>query len=545
MSRRDSLPVAVGAMLVAIIAIAVFAPGLLDGFAYDDVPIVLGDPRIRSFANLPAMLTGGYWQNADLALYRPLTTLSFAFDWSLAPGSAAWFHFTNVLLGAAVAVLVFLLLARLFRPGPALAGALVFAVHPVHVEAITNIVGRAELLSALLMLGACVVWAGDERDHRGAIVPSLLFALALLSKESAIMLPAALVLVDAATSRLDVRRPLDWLRRDVRAIGALATVAVAYLGVRFIVLGALTPGRVDPVLEVAAAPGARIFTALQAWPAWLRLLFVPDRLLADYGPHVIDPATGLTAAAAVGATIAIGLVVAGLVALGRGNGRAALVLLWLPVMIVPVSNLIVPIGVLVGERTLYLPSFALAAGIAMLASGRGFTTQRAIVLGRAAIATVVLLFAARVLIRIPDWRSTDSIMEALVRDRPDSFRGHWHLARMARAAEDVTRAVAQYDTAIALWPHRHNLLLEAAAFAAVQGEFGRAMAVSSLILRQWPDDLEAHRIQAGVALDTNDRARAAAAIRAGLEIAPGDDGLQRMRAALDSMAAIPASPSGQ
>lgn len=539
MRERNVMPVAVGAMLIAIVAIALFSPGLLNGFAYDDVPIVLGDARIRSFANLPAMLTGGYWQNADLALYRPLTTVSFALDWSLAPGAtaAAWFHFTNVLLNAGVGVLAFLLLARLFGAGPAIAGALVFVVHPVHVEAVTNIVGRAELLCALFFLACCLVWVRDEREPRGAVLPAVLFALALLAKESAIMLPAALVLLDAATGRLDIRRPTEWLRRDTRVIGAVAAVAIAYLGIRLAVLGGLTPGRVDPVLEAAASPGARVLTALQAWPIWLRLLFAPGTLLADYGPRVIEPASGLTGAALAGAAIAIGLVVGGIVALARGRGRAALALLWLPVTILPVANLIVPIGVLVGERTLYLPSFALAAAVAGFATLPAFAEQRTARLGRVAIAIVVLVFGARVVARIPDWRSTDTIMEALVRDRPDSFRGHWHLARMASQAGDAERAIAQYDTAVALWPHRQNLLLEAAAYAGGQAQFGRVTSIATLILQQWPDNIDAHRILAAVAFDTNDTVRAAELVRAGLAIEPGDAILQRMQAALDSVAA--------
>jgi hypothetical protein len=538
------VPAPVGALLVAAVALALFASGMLDGFAYDDVPIVLNDARIRSFSNLPSMLGSGYWQSADLSLYRPLTTLSFALDWSLAPANAVWFHFTNVLLNAGVGVLVFLLLARLFGSGPALAGALIFVTHPVHVEAVTNIVGRSELLSAAFMLGCCLVWARDERESRGVVLAPLLFALALFSKESAIMLPAALVLVDGATGRLDVRRPLAWLKRDARAVAALGVVAVAYLGVRFAVLGAIAPAQLDPVLEVATGNGDRILTALQAWPIWLGLLFAPISLLADYGPRIIEPAVGLTGMAAAGLMIATGLIAGGFIALARGNGRLALVLLWLPVTILPVSNLLIPIGVLVGERTLYLPSFALAAAVAGIAALPAFNARPAARLGVTAVVGVMLLFAARVLTRIPDWRSTDTIMESLVRDRPDSFRGHWHVARMAREAQDVSRAVAHYDTAVSLWPHRRGLLLEAAAFAAMNGEFGRATGIATLMVRQWPDDLEAYRLIAGVALDANDRERAAEAIRAGLAISPGDEGFRRMSEALDSMVAAAAGTTG-
>jgi protein O-mannosyl-transferase len=526
---------AVGAFAIAVLALIVFAPGLRDGFAYDDVPIILGDPRIRSLANLPAIFTGGYWHNAQLALYRPLTTLSFAIDWSLAGESAAWFHFTNILLNATAAVLVFLLLARLFRAGPAFLAAAVFAVHPVHVEAVTNVVGRAELLAAVFFFAACLVWIRDTRQPRGWILPSLFFLLALLGKESAIMLPAAFLLLDGATARF---RDISWKefgRRHWRGYTALLVVAIVYLLVRMAVLGGLTPTRVDPLLEVAATPGQRILTVLQAWPVWLKLLAAPVTLLADYGPAVLEPATGATSGSILGLAILAFLVVGGIVLFALRYHRIALILLWLPATILPVSNLVVPIGVIVAERTLYIPSLVVALGIGLVAGMGVFRSREPRLAGLAALGLLVALFAIRTVTRIPDWQSTDTVMEALVRDRPDSFRGHWHLARMARASNDMSAAVAQYDTAMALWPRRKTLVVEAASFAVDQGDLRRALALTTLAARQWPDDVEVLRMLAGVALDTNDVETAERAIRDGLRVQPDDDMLRRMSAALDSI----------
>lgn len=540
MNERIEAHQAVGALAVAMMALLLFAPGLLGGFAYDDVPIVVGDPRIRSLANLPAILTGGYWQSADLALYRPVTTLSFAIDWSLAPGSAAWFHFTNVLLHAGTSVLVYLLIARIFGAAAALAGGLLFAAHPVHVEAVANIVGRAELLSALFFTGCCLLWSRPDDERRGPVAPAILFVLAILSKESAIMLPVALILLDAATGRLRPDNLRDYVRRNRTAIGVLAAVAIAYVAMRLVVLGTLTPARVDPLLQVATSTGARISTALQAWPVWARLLFFPDRLLADYGPGIIEPAGGLSSGAIAGAAIAAGLTAAGLVSLARGRGRLALVLLWFPITILPVSNLVVPIGVLVAERTLYLPSISVSFALAAVAAAPAFATRRAFRLGTAAVTTALALFAIRVVARIPDWRSTDSVMQALVRDQADSYRGHWHLARMARERDDVTAAIAQYDTAVVLWPHRRNLLIEAAGYAATRGRLPRAAVLAALAVQQWPADLDVQRMQAGVALDMGDLATAERAVGAGLDIDPDDAVLRSMAAALDSIRTAPA-----
>lgn len=148
------------AMLVCLAAIAVYALSVRSGFAYDDVPLILLDPRVHSLGNLPAILTQPYWPvgGQELSIWRPLTTLSFAADWAVSGGAPAWFHLSNVLWHAAACILVLCLLHELFAAPAALAGALLFAVHPVHVEAVANVVGRGDVISAVFALAACLLW---------------------------------------------------------------------------------------------------------------------------------------------------------------------------------------------------------------------------------------------------------------------------------------------------------------------------------------------------------------------------------------------------
>lgn len=547
---------AFAALGIAAAACAVYLPALRNGFAYDDVVVVQQDARIRSLGSIGDIFTGGYWQNADLALYRPVTTLSFALDHAIGSGSAAWFHASNLLLHAAVSVLAFFLLARLFGLTPALAGALLFAVHPVHVEAVGNIVGRAEMLSAGFVLGACLLWIRPRKGGPPILGTALLFALGLLSKESAVMLPVLLVLLDMARSEAPPAHadPVPerssrsgqagppahpaWLRTALQsraaAFVALALVLAGYLWLRAGVLGAFVPGRVDPILEVVQSPLQRVFTALQAWPVWMRLLFIPDVLLADYGPRILAPALSLTMESALGLILLLATVLGGLFAWRRGERLLALGLLWFPVTILPVSNLIVPIGVLVAERTLYLPSFVMAFLVAGLASFLATRPAKAKQLAAATLAIALLALSARTLMRVPDWASTDTIMAALVRDRPDAFRGRWHAARKAAAAGEASIAMAEYDTAIVLWPYRQRLVLEAIGFAAQQREYARAFQLARHAARHWPGDLAVQRQLAGSALDAGDFAVARRAIEAGLRLSPGDSLLRRMAAFADS-----------
>jgi protein O-mannosyl-transferase len=567
---RPAVPirVAYAALAAAALALLVYAGSLGNGFAYDDAAVIAGDSRILEL-DVGGILTGGYWQDDDLGLYRPLTSLTFALDWVVAPRDPAWFHLVNVVLHALASALVVLLLARLWTPAGALFGGLLFAVHPVHVEAVANVVGRAELLTAIFFLLACLVWVdraswssgrGDaarayasagstivvpadpkERGFSGAstllrwVATPILFTLALFSKEAAIVLPAVLPLLDIATGRLrrtGVRRYVAW---NARAYALLAAVAAAYLVVRAAVLdGAVAPERLDPSLEVLVQPGARIMTALTAWPQYARLLFAPVTLLADYGPGILGPATTIESDVALGGAIVVAAIGGGALALLRGWHRTGLALLWFPVTILPVSNLLIPIGVLVAERTLYLPSIALCFGAAALVDRVQNLAPRVRRAAAAAAVIAIGLLGARTLVRTPEWESSERIMLALVRDRPDSFRGQWHLARIARLRGDEQAAIDRYARALALWPYRQRLVFEAIGFASRTGHLDYASELSTFAVRRWPGDADAHRFLAAITLDRGDTTAAREYLRAGLEVDPADSTMLRMRAAIES-----------
>ena len=520
------------ALAVFAAALVVHVAALWNGFAYDDVPILLGDPRVLGAAPALEILTGPYWPGGgeSLGLYRPLVTLTYALDWKLSGGSPAWFHAVNLLWHAVVSVLVLVVLRRLFPATAALAGALIFAVHPVHVEAIANVVGRAELMAAAFALGAALCWMRDEGQRRYAGA-ALLFAAALLSKESAIMLPALLVLLDFALGRFVVSRsgvrlvPGLW-----RGYAALVAVAAAWALARGAVLGGLTPAIVHPAADVARGPLDLFRTALLAWPHFVRLLFLPLTLLADYGPRILMPATEWTRGAVLGLTILVSIAGFGAIALANGWRRTALALFWFPVALLPASNLLVPIGTLVAERTLYLPSLSIAiaaAGTWQIGAGR-IRPRTA----RAVIVLALLLFAGRRAVRVPPWDSSASIFAALERDRPDSYRAAWYGARVQKARNGARAAHPVFMRAVDLWPYRKGLVAEATGNAVDAGFIGDARVLALHAARTWPSDPVMQRTLAATALDAGDTATATRAIDAGLALDPADRLLNDMRAAL-------------
>jgi protein O-mannosyl-transferase len=527
LNHDRSLTPGYGAIVTTVTALVTYAIALKNGFAFDDVVLIPNDPRVTN-GQLTALITTPYWNDAALSLYRPLTSLTFGLDWFIAQGSATWFHFTNIVWHMAASALVYALLLRYFSVVSALVGAALFAAHPVHVEAVANVVGRGELIAATFVLLGCVLWCRIPQRAARATIISAIYFLALCGKEGAAVMPALLVMLDFADDEWRLQTLPAYVRRRGPELLALIATFAIFMAIRTSVLGTVSPSRLDPSLEVLTSQAHRIMTALQAWPMALKLFVFPDQLLADYGPHILMPITDWNTLAVLGLTLVLVTVGGGITAIATGNRKMALGLLWYPIAILPVANFIVPIGVLLAERTLYLPSVAFSFAVAALymrAQERARFGPRAL----SVMATVLIVaLGARAIVRVPDWTSTDRILAKLTEDRPDAFRGQWHMARMARATGNVEKALTTYDKAMKLWPYREGLVQETALYASSQGRAGYARDVAFYGTQRWPQNVAFHRVLAGNALDLGDTATAVRALRRGLELHPGDTLLNQM-----------------
>jgi tetratricopeptide (TPR) repeat protein len=466
----EAQPRAIARMaIVAVVAALTFANTLSNGFALDDEPLIAANTRVHALDEPAGILLTPLWPEfgARAGLYRPLSVVAWALQWAAGGGQPWLFHMVSVLLYATVALLVFALLRRMVTPNAALFGALIFAVHPVHTEVAANVVGQAELLAAAAVLAACVLhMRRDERtDSPGTgriLLMTALFAAGLLAKESAIVLPGLLVALDAANGRFRVRSRLPLM-------AGLGVVAVAYFALRVHVLGSITGTDAAPTLPLLRDAGARLLVALAAWPHYLRLLFFPIDLSADYAPGVFVPPAGINPAVVLGSALLLATVVAALLTARRPAGVAAA---WFLIAILPVSNLLLPIGVLLAERLLFLPSVAvaLAGAHAAVLAARTLDARRLRI--AAAVATVVLAAAGvRSFVRNPDWKDTSAYWNALVRDHPESYKAQRAVAQVMERRGDGAGARRYTELAYTTWPHDPELLTEVALVRMRDSEF--------------------------------------------------------------------------
>ena len=298
------------ATVVAVAAALPFLRTLAYPFVYDDGAIIAANPALHSRAGLINAWTSPYWPPAvsgPAGLYRPVVQFVYAVLWNVGGGHPAVFHLWAVALHIAASIAVLFLLAHVLTHRVALFGALLFAVQPVHVEAVASIVGSADSLAMLLALVFAIVLLGARERTAGdapftwttALVLAAIYALALGAKESAATIPALGLATlwgwHAATGR-SAPSVTDALRRGWRVWIACAAALCMMTIARYAVLGTLSPPPgviADGIAGVDAS--TRVWTMMSAWPTVGALLFWPARLMMHYGPAAIPPQSTLGA----------------------------------------------------------------------------------------------------------------------------------------------------------------------------------------------------------------------------------------------------------
>jgi tetratricopeptide (TPR) repeat protein len=466
-ARRLGLP---AALLLAGAALLAHANGIPGGFTYDDKAIVRDNPRIRSPSSAGQLFTTQYFGGppGSGTAYRPVLLLSFAVEWWIHGEDGTSFRAVNVLFHVLATLLLARLLLELELARPvALGAAVLFAVHPVHVEAIAGIVGRGETQAAVLMLLSLLLALRVDRGARRrrlAMAGALLaFLLAVLTKESAAVAPALLLLALAwksdggAAGR--VRRAIadGW----VYAAGA-AVLLGGVFAVRRLVLGGALRAAGTGIFELEnplapLRPLDRVANACAILFRYLGRLALPLRLSADESawslPVLTPRSVVFWAAPVLLAALAIASGWRILRATPRSGRRPeALGMLFFLVAFLPTSNLLFPTGTIFAERLAYLPSagFCLAAAAAI--AGRS-PDRAALSSGRLAVLCgAVLLLAARTIVRNPVWENDETLFTNLVRASPNSAKAHYDFAYMSVAQDHVPRALAEYRRAAEIYP---------------------------------------------------------------------------------------------
>jgi len=440
----------VAPLIVAALAFVVYAGTLGHGFVYDDGRQIVDNPWIWNPGEWSNLVTKPVWAFLDVNatnFYRPVQTLVHFTAARLSGRDPVAFHFLAVAMHALASAAAFLMLRRVTGPARALAAAALFAVHPIHAEAVAWVSAGPDVNAAAFMFLALALGSRALAARRPA-APALAAGVAALgacfAKETAVVAPL-LMAVQPGPAPGPARPVVGAYRRRVLVL-AVAFVAPLgmYLAARAAVLGGLRPGGARAGMDAAAAAG----TALALVPRYVALAFVPWRMVPDR--FVVPVASPLAPAALLGAaTLLAGL--AAWVALRRSAPPAAWGLALLFVPLAPALMVAWFASTPQADRYLYIPSIGACL---IVAEALGWLARR----GRTAVpaaALVVLLVtagAAMAARAAAIWRDSGTLGRAGVALEPRSVAMRLELIHALDASGRFDEALAEARTAAALAP---------------------------------------------------------------------------------------------
>ena len=460
-----------------VLALAAYSNSFGGGFVFDNATAILRDPRVRAATaeNIHLILHEEYWYNSSTTgLYRPLTTLSYLWNYAILGNGAnpAGYHWFNFLVHLCNIALVYLLVLRLLDDANAsAAAAALWGLHPLLTESVSNVVGRADLLSAFGILAAllCHIEAGRSNGRRKWTWLACLAvsaAVAVFSKEAGAVLPGVMLLYDLACPEGS-----GW-RRRIPGYAAIVVPFGVFFALRSDLLARAPLGLVpyaDNPLFGTNFWTARL-TALGIIGRYIALFLWPAHQSADYSYNAISPGASWTLALC-GAALLL------LIVSYRRSRPLFFFTAFFFVTLAPTANFLLLIGSVMAERFVYVSCVGLAgcAAWGLLYLERRFGRP----VWAAGVAASVVL-AGCTWARNPVWHDDLSLWTSVAAAYPEDFKAHTTLAEMFANA-----GPAQLDRAT----HEADRTLEIVASLPADHSSPRPYATAGLCYRLRGDSL--------------------------------------------------------
>ncbi|MBN1596214.1 tetratricopeptide repeat protein [candidate division FCPU426 bacterium] len=498
-------------LALGVIAGVCYAPALFGGFVYDDHLQVSNNPSIRTVLNFPEFFRhpSGYYSQSPASYYRPVHMAVYSLVYLVFKDNPLGYHLLNVLLAIFASWLLFLILQPWFSRLQAGLAALIFTVLPAHVEAVAWIAALPEVLGALLIFWVFKMHQQEHWDSPAYGLAGMVFLLALLTREHALVLPLLAMLLDA----LDSRRHENFVRwRLYWRYGVYALAIAIYFWLRFQTLGywVTRPEAKYPM------SGEMMFVNA----AWLLAQYLWAFLFPPPGSafHVFTPVASLWEIRM--AWTALTLTAYGGVAawLYKRNMYLFFFSLWIPAAFLPFMYFPALGENLMVDRYMFLPS----AGAAVLFSAAGIAAYRRLtrpLLKKAALllgAGIIIFWAGLSFARCFYWFDDVSLYRKTIASDPHAYhfynllaqayyqQGDWQQAEENFQALDrlfpgkKTETVDYADVAQLSGSHRHykkaffEAQIKMAAVCFHRENYDRALEIYEKLLAVRPLDAELH-----------------------------------------------------
>jgi len=404
-------------------------------FIWDDDALIVKNPIIRSWSNLSKAFTSDLYSGVSFGsnFYRPLQTISYMWDYHLWQLDPYGYHLTNIFLQILVAFLVFLFTFYFLKETRvALAAALFFALNPLHTEAVTYISGRADMLMAVFLLSALLLFIRGRR-----VLSWLAFVFALLSKELAVVFPLIILGYLFYCRNQEIKKKEGFLK-----------LILPFLAIDFLYL----LSRLTSLNFLREHP-----PALAKYPLLVRLVVLPDVLLAYFKLLIlpVDLHMSWTLQRATNFSgiflnwFLFGMIFAASAYIFKKRKQANIwgfMLFWFFIFLLPQAGLL-PINAFIAEHFLYLSSISFFVLVAYLLNK--FLRRE---LFYAAVVLLAALYGILTFSRNFDWRDPVIFYEKIIKFSPNSFQAHNNLGLQYERCHLFDLALIEYKKALEIKP---------------------------------------------------------------------------------------------
>lgn len=477
-------------IVILTLTIGIYSVSLSNDFIYDDTFTIKGNMFIRDWGNFPDLFSKTFFSRSHEESYRPIVTLTYFLDYSVWRLNPSGYHLTNILIHSANIVLLYLFLLSLSLDRKiAFFSALLFAVHPVQAEAVNAISFREDLLVVFFLLPAFLLFlkiytnSGIGWIKRLALylLSLLLYLLALLSKEMAVVFPLFLIGYYFCFTEQKQERNLF-----ISLFIGYAAITIGYL---FLYFGPFN--NPNPTAISTLGFFIRILTLPKILVSYLLLILFPWELNADY---VIKFSSSLFEFSVLFPIFILSGAGVAFFVLAIKRRKEVFGLWWFFAGLLPVMN-IIPIYNVMAERYLYMPfvGISLFFSTGLIYLFRWAANKDSLKLWIRVVVTLgVITLMSRTVLRNMDWKNDFSLWSKTVVTSPESDKAHNNLGIAYVKQGLLDKAMTEYGKALEINPYHIRARNNLGVVYVKQGLLEKALAEYKAALEIDPYHAEAH-----------------------------------------------------
>lgn len=425
-------------LLIALLCTIFYSNTFKNEFVFDDLSLIINNYDIRSFSNIPNFFTTPSHAN----LYRPVRSILYTLTYSIWGLNTFGYHLNSLIFHILNTTMVYFIASSLLKNKKlGFIASLIFALHPIHTERITNMSAGFDQFGILMYLISFYLYIlHSQHPKKSYLIASIFaFAVGIFSSEELVTLPVILFLYNLCFNKTNLKEKIKFY------------VPYVLIGIIFFLIRLKVIGKIGRAMDYfTGSLYSNIITTIPIILKYIKLLIMPYPLSLEYTPVLYYSILNPVVLISLFALIAIIYFTV--------KSKSHIIIFsvfFFFITLMPFLNLI-PLYTLMAERYLYIPSIAFCILAALLFGKLSDLNARKI---KAIVLIILILilisFSYITLKRNSDWKNSMTLFTKGVETAPKSTRAHDNLGFAYQEEKQYDKALEQYKIAIELEPENY------------------------------------------------------------------------------------------